>query len=125
MWVIERAAGRLRWRRGSDFTTCTADGWLGAIERNGSDPTSHGQLVDTYLLDNIPIVEPKVPERPDKLPGLALVTTAARELDVTHPSLACNSARIEDHVEHITRISTASDKARQYIKNASIKLYRG
>jgi hypothetical protein len=90
--------------------TCAASGWVGAIDRNGSDPTSHGQWVDTDLLGKLLMVEPRVPELPDQLIDLGLVATAARTLDVVHPALSRGTHRIENHGVH----RTLTRKARGY-----------
>ena len=89
-------------RRRGDFATCTADWWLGGIERNGSDPTSHGQWVDTDLLSKRALVEPRVPEITDKLIDLDFVATTTRELDVVHPGLSPDSNRIGNHGDRRT-----------------------
>ena len=48
------------------------------------------------------MVEPRVPELPDQLIDLGLVTTAARTLDVVHPAQSPGSDRIGNHGDHRT-----------------------
>ncbi len=90
------------WRRGINPATCAASGWVGAIDRSGSDPTVHGQRVDADLWSELPLVEPGVPELTNELIDLGLIAAPARALDVMHPSPSPDLHRIGNHGVHRT-----------------------